>query len=85
MEYNFKREARKQYFRYFRIWFIGLAILAVVCGVLGVMRFLESRRGRTNNEAPAERVYDYADVLTDAEEEQLRRYIAEKEDRKSVV
>ncbi len=80
MEYNFKREARKQYFRYFRIWFIGLAILAVVCGVLGVMRFLESRRGRTNNEAPAERVYDYADVLTDAEEEQLRRYIAEKEE-----
>ena len=34
---------------------------------------------RTNNEAPTERVYDYADVLTDQEEADLRRYIAETE------
>lgn len=79
MEYDFKREARKQYLHYFRIWFIAVAVLAVICAFLGVMRFLESRRGRSNHEAPAERVYDYADVLTDDEEEQLRQYIAEKE------
>lgn len=79
MEYDFKREARKQYLRYFRLWFIAVAVLAAICAVLGAVRFLESRKGRANNEAPAERVYDYADVLTDAEEEQLRRYIAEKE------
>lgn len=81
MEYDFKREARKQYLHYFRFWFIAVAVLAVICTVLGAMKFLESRRGRTNHAAPAERVYDYADVLTDAEEEQLRRYIAEKEEK----
>lgn len=81
MEYDFKREARKQYLHYFRFWFIAVAVLAVICIVLGAMKFLESRRGRTNHEAPAERVYDYADVLTDSEEEQLRRYIAEKEEK----
>ena len=79
MEYNFKREARRQYFRYFRIWFIIVTVLAVICTVLGVRKYLESRRDRTNFDAPAERVYDYADVLTDAEEERLRGYIAEKE------
>lgn len=79
MEYDFKREARKQYFHYFRLWFIAVAVLAVICTVLGAVKLLESRRGRTNHEAPAERVYDYADVLTDVQEEQLRRYIAEKE------
>ncbi len=79
MEYNFKREARRQYFRYFRIWFIIVTVLAVICTVLGVRKYLESRKDRTNFDAPAERVYDYADVLTDAEEERLRGYIAEKE------
>lgn len=78
MEYDFKREARKQYIHYFRIWFIAVAVLAVICAVLGVMRLLKGN-GRTNHEAPAERVYDYADVLTEAEEEKLRQYIAEKE------
>ncbi len=34
---------------------------------------------RANNEAPKERVYDYADVLTDAEEKDLREYIAKTE------
>lgn len=79
MDYDFKREAKRQYLHYFRVWFIIMAVLAVICTGLGIMRFLESRRGRANQEAPAERVYDYAGVLTDAEEEQLRRYIAEKE------
>lgn len=80
MEYDFKREARKQYFHYFRFWFIAIAVLAVICAVLGAVKFLGSMMGRGNYEAPAERVYDYADVLTDAEEEKLRRYIAEKEE-----
>lgn len=31
---------------------------------------------RENEESPEERVYDYADVLTDEEEEMLREYIA---------
>lgn len=81
MEYDFKREARKQYLHYFRLWFIAVAVLAVICAVLGAMKLLESRKGRANHEAPEERVYDYADVLTDAEEEKLRRHIAEKEEK----
>lgn len=80
MEYDFKREARRQYIRYFRLWFIAVAVLAVICAVLGAVKYLEGRKGRTNREAPAERVYDYADVLTDSEEERLRQYIAGKEE-----
>jgi len=34
---------------------------------------------RGNMESPIERVYDYADVLSDDEEEQLRKYIAKRE------
>ncbi len=36
--------------------------------------------GRINNESPEERVFDYADVLTDEEEDKLRAYIAEREE-----
>lgn len=35
---------------------------------------------RTNNESSEERVFDYADVLTDEEEDKLRAYIAEREE-----
>ncbi len=35
---------------------------------------------RTNHESPEERVFDYADVLTDEEEDKLRAYIAEREE-----
>lgn len=35
---------------------------------------------RTNNESPEERVFDYADVLTEEEEDKLRAYIAEREE-----
>ena len=72
METDFKKEARKQYLHYFRIWFLIIGLLAILCIVL---RFIKSG----NHEAPAERVYDYADVLTDEEEEELRLYIAQKE------
>lgn len=80
MEFDFKREARKRYFQYFCVWFILVAVFAVFCAVLGVAVFLKAGKGRTNQDAPAERVYDYAEVLTDAEEELLRQHIAEKED-----
>lgn len=35
---------------------------------------------RTNHESPEERVFDYADVLTEEEEDKLRAYIAEREE-----
>lgn len=78
MEEDFKKEARRQYLHYFRFWFIGIGILAVACIV---MKLLGQTREvpRANTEAPKERVYDYADVLTDSEEEKLRQYIARME------
>lgn len=74
-----KKEARKQYFHYFRVWFIIVGILLAVTVIVGVKHAIGSNMPRANHEAPAERVYDYADVLTDAEEESLRRRIAEVE------
>lgn len=75
MENNYKKEAMKQYLHYFRFWFMGVGILAAICIVLGVT----GNRARSNHDAPAERVYDSADVLTDEEEEKLREHIARME------
>lgn len=41
---------------------------------------ISAENGRANTESPEERVFDYADVLTDEEENKLRAYIAERED-----
>lgn len=79
MDKNLKKEAGKQYLHYFRIWFTVVAVLFFVTAGAGILRAMEGGKTRTNQEAPAERVYDYADILTEEEEGRLRRYIAEKE------
>lgn len=79
MDKEIKREARSQYLKYFRIWFIVVGILAVILIVVAGINTLTSNKVRGNNNAPTERVYDYADVLTDEEEQQLRDYIAKRE------
>lgn len=76
MDKEYKKEARRQYLHYFRFWFAAVGLLAVACVVLKVMRPGGEEVPRTNMEAPAERVYDYADVLTEEEEEKLRQHIA---------
>ena len=82
MENDFKKEAQRQYLHFFRIWFIIVGILLVVTVLVVVAKNMTyTSRERHNAQAPAERVYDYAEVLTDAEEEQLRELIAEKEAR----
>ncbi len=81
MDKEIKREARKQYLHYFRIWFIIIGVLAVVFVVTCVLQALRPQKVRTNHEAPEERVYDYAEVLTDKEEEKLRDYIAIQEEK----
>lgn len=78
MDDDIKREARRQYFKYFRIWFIGIGILLAMAVSAGVVRSMK-KDSRENDAAPKERVYDEAGVLTDKEEEKLRKYIAEKE------
>lgn len=80
MENDFKKEARKQYLHFFRIWFIIVGILLVVTVFAVIARSLmHTDRERHNSLSPAERVFDYAQVLTDEEEEELRALIAEKE------
>lgn len=79
MSDNYKKEAMRQYFHHFRVWFIIVGIVAVVTVGAGILRLARNDAGRTNTSAPRERVYDNADVLTDAEEERLREYIAKKE------
>ena len=79
MDKEIKVEARKQYLRYFRIWFIVLGILAVIFAVTAIGSMVGGK-GRGNNSAPLERVYDYADVLTSEEEQKLREHIAKCEE-----
>lgn len=81
MEVDVKREAIKQYLRYFRVWFIAVGVLALITIVLAGVRSTPDDAARGNNSAPAERVYDYADLLTDEEEQKLRERIADLENR----
>ncbi len=80
MENDFKAESRKQFFKYFRIWFIAAAVLLVIAIFVGGAALLKTDVKRNNSKAPAERVYDYAEVLTDEEENKLRELIARKEE-----
>lgn len=69
----------KKFFYYFRYYFIAIAVLAVIL----VIRILgKGTEGyvRTNQDCTTtERVFDYADVLSDEEEQKLRELIAQSE------
>lgn len=79
-EYNVKKEARKQYLSYFKGWFILLAILFVLSMAVVVFKVvLNGGLVRTNTAAPLERVFDNADVLSEKEEDKLRKKIAKAE------
>lgn len=73
----------REYFKFFRVPFIVIAALAVVAVILSVILGDTSSDEigvRTNTECTTEeRVFDYADKLTDSEEDMLRSLIAEKE------
>ncbi|MCM1090866.1 MAG: TPM domain-containing protein [Butyrivibrio sp.] len=77
MDKEIKREALRQYLNYFKVWFIITGIVLVLTIGAVIARVMADNRPRGNAEAPAERVYDYADVLTDSEEAKLRQEIAE--------
>lgn len=78
MDKEVKREALRQYFRFFRAWFLAAGILLAVCAGLAIAR---NSKTRGNTAAPEERVYDYADVLTDEEEGKLRSQIEKAQER----
>lgn len=73
----------KEYFRYFRWVFITIAVLAVILAAIKGVRGLAAMTGnheRTNTKcATTQRVFDYADVLTDKEEKKLEALIAKRE------
>lgn len=77
MNQEIKTLARKQYLSYFKGWFIVTGIVVAITICLFVAAGISGKRN--NTKAPAERVYDFADVLTDSEEKQLASYIAQKE------
>ena len=73
---DYKAEAKRQYFSYFKFWFLTAIVLLGVA-IFAVVQFIgDLNRTRTNMEAPVERVYDAANVLTVDEEQELREYIA---------
>ncbi|MBQ8591425.1 MAG: TPM domain-containing protein [Lachnospiraceae bacterium] len=73
----------KQYFHFFRFVFIGIAVLILVLGAVSAGKAAIGSLGigeRTNTEClTEERVFDYADKLTDKEEAKLRKLIAKRE------
>jgi uncharacterized protein len=74
-----RREAFKQYVHYFRLWFVAVVILAVI----GIIVSVANRRSevRGNHQAPEQRIYDDAGVLSDEEEELLGSFIVQQEAR----
>lgn len=81
MEKDIKKEALRQYLKYFKVWFIIAGVLAVITIGAAVVHLLTPKTVRGNSQDPTERVFDYADMLTDEEEQSLREYIAECEEK----
>lgn len=81
MNQEIRSLAWKQYFKYFAGWFVvaGLLLAVTIAAVVFKSIGKEEEAVRNNAEAPTERVYDEADVLTPEEEANLRAYIAERE------
>ena len=68
----------RNYWKHFRIPFIIVIVLALVFG--GITIFKGSKEvERTNDEPGEQRVFDYADVLSDSEEKKLEKLIAKKQ------
>ncbi|MDD3369794.1 MAG: TPM domain-containing protein [Lachnospiraceae bacterium] len=70
----------KKYFRQFRWVFLAVAVLAAVTAIVYALGLKSGEKTRTNSECTTEeRVFDYADVLTDEEENNLRQLISKRE------
>lgn len=71
----------KKYIKSMAAFWIIIMVLLVILSILwGMNHVVGESYVRNNGIAPAQRVYDYADVLTDNEEEELERLIARRED-----
>lgn len=71
----------KKYIKDMAVFLIIIALLLVILLILwGMNHAVGENYVRNNSTAPAQRVYDYADVLTDSEEEDLEELIAKREE-----
>ena len=70
-----------QYLKHFRVLFIIIGVLLTIFLAEIAIVTMKNNRPRGNIGAPRERVYDYANVLTNEEEERLRSQIAGAEKR----
>lgn len=74
----------KEYMRYFKWVYAVLAVLAAVLGCIKGIHNLAAKAGyyeRTNTECTTtQRVFDYADVLTDKEERKLAELIEKRQE-----
>lgn len=68
----------KQFFSYFKIVFIALGVLLIVTVVTTLTKG-NIKYDRKNDKAPTQRVYDYAEVLTQEQEDELEKLIAKRE------
>lgn len=76
MEYNVHAEERKRFLRFFRVWLVIVAILLVVWAILAITHKSDAdSKERNNPNSPTQRVYDYAGILSDKEEEDLNKVI----------
>ena len=76
----------KGYLKYFRVYFIIILVLTVIFAVLKLTGAGKQPAERGNTEAVTqERVFDYADKLTDEEEDSLRRLIAKERRRQAAI
>lgn len=81
MGVNYRKEARNQFLKYFRVWFIIIGILLIIAVALYGIRRMADNVSRGNTNAPSERVYDEAGILSADEEERLRSQIDKAEKR----
>lgn len=74
------KEYIRDYFYFFRWIFLTIIVLTVILFVGKGVRNIKNGGGeRQNMLAPEQRVYDYGDVLTDEEEQELEELIAKKQ------
>ena len=81
---NSVNSALKTYFKNFRPMFITLAIFALLTGIIWMATYFKASRmdvesTNTQRVYGNQRVFDYADQLTDEEEDKLEELIHEKE------
>lgn len=81
MGINYRKEARNQFFKFFRVWFIIIGILLIIAVAMSCITRMADNGSRGNMNAPSERVYDEAGILSAEEEERLRSQIDKVEKR----